>query len=263
LANVIRSKTNRVFFLRDRNTWVDESLTDRAEDISSQGFEMGIEYLKNLISNIIDKAQAENNGYFNYDSNAVKTVFDKDANRDITYVESKYFNVYFDEIFKKHITNDYLKEIDIVYDRISKFNYYPYVGEKVKLLNLESGQEAAKIAGRNDLIDNPERAGGGFASFNRPVIYCRQVSLGTISHELNHLLADYKAKEYRNSLIQECHGHSFLLYYYGNRYVDDVSVLINEFLNHLESPKVIENARNYKNVLNWDIFTKNAPDPDG
>jgi hypothetical protein len=263
LANIISSKTNKLLFLRDSNTWVDDSLTDRADSISSQGLEKGMEYLKTLISNVTAKDKEENNKSFSYNSNDVKTEFDKDANRNITYVESKYFKVYFDDSFKRSITDDYLREIDIIYDRISKFNYYPYIGEKVKLLNLESGSEAAKIAGRDDLINNPERAGGGFASFNRPVIYCRQVALGTVSHELNHLLADYKTKGYENSQIQECQGQSFLVYYSSSRYVENVPELINNYLNSWESPKVIDNAKNYKTAHNWKVFTKNEADPDG
>ena len=263
LANILSNKTKKLFFIRDTNTWVDNSLTDTFGQVSKNGYDEGLKYLKDLIKRIIDNNEKLDSIEFNYNPNKIKTVYENEAGRNISYIESKYFNVYFDDEFKQELDENYLREIDIIYERISKFNYYPSIGQKIKLLNLSSGSEAAKIAGRTDLIDNPGRAGGGFSSFDRPVIYCVQPNFGTVSHELNHLMVNYKISDGKNGVLEECQGQSFLVYYNENKYVEDVSELINNNLTNHEAPKLIENAKNYKGILDWDVYIVNKDDPYG
>ncbi|WP_432666621.1 PA domain-containing protein [Wukongibacter baidiensis] len=267
LSGVLTDYTPRLLMMRDTSTWINNSLTDTFENVNTKGYNKGLKYTKDLIDDIIEYYIEEKEEFndFDYDYKDVKKSYEEDVDKKIKFVESKYFKVYFDDEFKERLDNNHLEEIDEIYERISKFNYYPYIGEKVKLLYLSDLNEAARIGGREDIYEDGEHVGGGFASFDRPVIWCLEPHLGTVSHELNHLLADFKGIGKTNKHNQECQGQSFLVYYYYEKdeYVTDVDDLINEYLCNWEAPKVIDNAENYSEKIDWKILAGRKKDPDG
>lgn len=259
LSSSLSQKSKNVLLIRDQGTWIPNSLTDKYENVSVNSYLKGLDNLKTVIDTVIKYDRSKETA-FSYSNISVKKEYFKEVKREINYKESKYFKVYFDREFEAYINDYYMKEIDKIYERISKFNYYPAVGEKVKLLNLKDGNEAAVIADREDLFGNSQKAGGGFASVTRPVIYCRQPALGTVSHELNHLLANYKGYgrsengDHKNGVAQESQGQSFLVSYRVQDYVTDVNTLINQYFNSHESPDVLAIARDYKTKLNWESY---------
>jgi len=267
LSSEMKSKTNRILFIRDDNTWVDDSMTDTASGVSQTNFKSGVETLTELAKRVIENDRKLEDVGFSYKLNPTEVTF-KGTDVTLKKFESKHFHVYADESFVNQITIQVLQDFDDIYNRIATYNYFPKPDQKINVLYMKDGNTAAKIAGRKDLEANSGVAGGGFAGENngQMYIYGRDgVHHGNVGHELNHALANANAYGII-SLLQEWQGQSHIVRFGKENgkltYLKEASAVTNALF-HFEVPKLEELIRTYKTSLDWKWFTESAPNPYG
>ncbi|OXS54256.1 hypothetical protein B1A99_27090 [Cohnella sp. CIP 111063] len=269
LSSVLRTKTNKLLLVRDRETWVDDSLTDKAANVTRSSYESGVRSLLELSDKLSRRIAEENSVSMDYSRLPVAKAEFQNPKTTLHRIVTRHFNVYADESYIGEMTPDVLKEMDSIYARVAKYNYYPLPEAKVNALFMKDGNAAAKIAGRKDLEGNSEAAGGGFANLSNGQMYIYMRSgpfSGTIAHELNHALATANAYAGDNFELQEWQGQSHFTQYLQPKgpYSNDIRQIIrHRFLANHEVPKFKELVAGYKTALNWSWYTKGARNPDG
>lgn len=270
LFSVLKSKTKNLIFIRDQNTWVDDSLTDKASNVGQGPYSKGVESLLTTSTRIMNRLLAGDRASIDYSqlSFSAATL----QNVPLSKTETKHFHVYADESNKSSITPAVLKEMDAIYERVAFYNYYPLPQTKVNALFMKDGNLAAKLSGRKDLESDSSKAGGGFANYSDGQMYMN-MRLGpayeTISHELNHALAS--ANPYAGTdqfELQEWQGQSdFVRYLQVNGQMvhpDGTGLIVQQrFLANHEVPKLKDLVANYKKEIDWNWFTKQTPNPNG
>lgn len=269
LSSVLKNKTNRLFMVRDRNTWLDDSLSDKAASISPAQYKAGTNSLLSLSDRMMAIPSKEAD--YNYSKSVVSKVNLQTPKVTLNQIESKYFTIYADDSNISLITPVVLKEMDSIYNRVAMYNYYPVPAEKVTALFMDNGELAAQISGRKDLEKNSAAAGGGFANVynDRMYIYMRNGwTYGTIAHELNHALATSNPYAGDNFELQEWQGQShFVRYMMANGQLvhpeSMKSIIQNDYLSNHEVPKLKEMAANYTKSLDWSWYTNQNKNPNG
>lgn len=269
LSSVLHTKTDKLLLIRDRNTWLDDSSADKASAIARSDYAKGVDSLLTLSGRIMKQLSEEESVPFDYSKRSVSKVAFKQPKVTLHHVQSKYYEVYADDAYIHQITPEVLKEMDSLYTRVARYNYYPLPQAKVTALFMKDGNKAAVIAGRKDLENESEKAGGGFASFTDDQMYIYMRSgpyYETIAHELNHALATANAYAGNNFELQEWQGQSHFVRYMQPKgtYTNDFGRIVKQrFLSNHEVPKLKELVANYETALDWSWYTKNAPNPDG
>lgn len=273
LSGVLKSKTKRLLMVRDRDTWVDDSMTDKASAISPQRYEAGVNSLLDLADRIMVQTAKEDSAPFDYASQKMTTVTFDSPKLTLGKTQSKHYTIYADEQYRGQITQDVLKGMDETYERIAYYNYYPKSGQKIIALFMKDGNAAAIIAGRKDLEGRSEAAGGGFANVNpkdgNMYIYMRSgPALGTVAHESNHALASVNPYAGDNFELQEWQGQSHIVRYsyQGSQQTymtDPVPMMDMWFKNNNEVSGLTTLISDYKTAMDWAWFTKRVPNPKG
>lgn len=270
LSSVLKSQTKQLFMIRDSNTWIDDSFSDKAASIAPLQYEAGLHSLLTLSDRMMALAPKEGTAEYNYKETAAKVELQA-PKLTLNQIDSEYFTIYADDSNVGRITTAVLKEMDSIYQRVAKYNYYPASGEKPIALFLENGEIAAQISGRKDLVKDSSSAGGGFANVynGHMYVYMRNgPSYETIAHELNHALASSNLYAGDNFELQEWQGQSQFVRYSAvngqSVHPEDMGTIIrNSFLSNHEVPKLKELVTNYNQNLDWTWFTKKTPNPNG
>ncbi|MFC4601487.1 hypothetical protein [Cohnella hongkongensis] len=269
LSSVLRKKTNRLLLVRDRDTWVDDSSADKAASLSRARYASGVESLLALSGRIAQRIGEEERVSFDYSKLPVSKAAFQNSKLTLHRIDTRYFHVYADDVYLSRITAEVLEEMDSIYRRVAKYNYYPQPQAKVNALFMEDGNAAAVLSGRKDLENRSEEAGGGFANLKdgQMYIYMRSGPIyETIAHELNHALASANAYAGDRFELQEWQGQSHFVRYSEPRgtYSNDIRATIRRsFLEHHEVPKLRQLVSDYKTAIDWSWYTKDAPNPDG
>lgn len=269
LSSVLKTKTNKLLFIRDRDTWVDDSISDKAASISRDRYARGVESLLALSGRLMKRIGEEDSISLDYSNLPISKAAFQNPNLTLNHIVTRYYNVYADDDYVNEMTPEVLKEMDSIYTRVAKYNYYPLPGAKVNALFMKDGNAAAKIMGRKELENNSEAAGGGFANYvdGKMYIYMRSGPYyGTIAHELNHALASANAFAGTNFELQEWQGQSHFTQYAQPKgaYNKDIGTIIRQaFLSNHEVPKLKEIVSNYKTALDWTWYTKSVRNPEG
>jgi len=269
LSSVLKTKTNRLLLVRDRETWLDDSASDKASKLSRDRYAIGVESLLELSGRLMKRLAEEDQISLDYSNRPVSKVTFPNPKVTLNHLSTQYYNVYADDTYLKEITPDVLKEMDSIYRRVAKYNYHPLPGMKVNAFFMQDGNAAAKISGRKDLENNSELAGEGFANYvdGQMYIYMRSGPFyGTIAHELNHALASANAHAGIQFGLQEWQGQSHFTQYVQPKgaYVEEIGTIVRQvFLNQHEVPKLKEFVADYKTALDWSWYTKDARNPNG
>lgn len=268
LSSVLKTKANKLFLIRDRDTWVDDSSSDKAANISRAHYASGVESLIALSGKMM-KRLLEEEQPLDYSNLPISKATFQNPKLTLNHIATRHYDVYADEVYIKEITPEVLKEMDSIYARVAKYNYYPLPQAKVTALFMEDGNTAAKISGRKELENNSEILRRGFANFvdGKMYIYMRSGPFyGTIAHELNHALASANAYAGMSFSLQEWQGQSHFVQYLQPKgaYTNDIGMIIKQkFLSNHEVPKLKELVSHYKTALDWTWFTNEAPNPYG
>ncbi|QMV39791.1 zinc-binding metallopeptidase family protein [Cohnella cholangitidis] len=270
LSSVLKTKANKLFLIRDRDTWVDDSLSDKAANISRDHYASGVESLITLSGRMMKRLLEEDQIPADYSNLPISKATFQNPKVTLNHISTRHYDVYADDVYIKEITPEVLKEMESIYKRVAKYNYYPLPQAKVAALFMTDGNMAAKISGRKELEDNSEVAGGGFANYvdGKMYIYMRSGPFyGTIAHELNHALASANGfAGPDSSMLQEWQGQSHFVQYLQPKgsYTNDIGMIIEQkFLAHHEVPKLRELVSKYKTELDWSWFTKATTNPNG
>ncbi|BBI30824.1 hypothetical protein [Cohnella abietis] len=269
LSNTLRGKTKRLLIVRDQNTWVDDSMADKASAITKAQYESGVKVLLEQGDRMMSQLSKEDSVSFDYEAQAFTPAAFDNPKLTLSRIESKHYTIYADEVYRGQITPSIMKEMDAIYERDAYYNYRSKTGPKIIALFMQDGNKAAVIAGRTDLEGQSEAAGGGFANFNRKdnqiYIYMRSGPyMETIAHESNHALASSNPHSRDQSVLEEWQGQSHFVRYANLKYLEDPAALINSrFANNHEVPDLMRIIANYKTALDWTWFTKLAPNPNG
>lgn len=257
-ATKIKEYTNKIWTVRDRGTWINKVIDDTFNKVKN------IDGLVKEIANIVNAMETTSLKEipFIYDDFKIKN-YTTDFGKKYLTTESQCFEVLFDKEYRKYINQTFLREIDSIYDRISTANYHPAFNKKIKLILSKDVISAAKIAGRQDIIDG-HNPGGGFAGFDleNQVIQANEVFYSTISHELNHALANYNKSNKDVGSLEESQGHTFIIDYkeskdnmINSRFIGDEMELCHADEGVIDSVKRIN--------FDWNWIAKERDNPDG
>ncbi|MEO3945847.1 hypothetical protein [Gorillibacterium sp. CAU 1737] len=269
LSSVLKTKTTDLLLIRDQNTWVDDSSSDTAARVERKHYENGVNALLALSGKVMKGITEKAVTSFDYSAQKNSKVTLARPKLTLNQLETQHFQIYADDTNISLITSEVMKEMDSIYRRVAKMNYYPLPKAKVTALFMKDGNAAAQIAGRKDLETHSEQAGGGFASYSNGKMYIYMRSgptYETIAHELNHAMASANPYAGDNFELQEWQGHSrFVRYLAGNgTYASPIEDVVKQrYLSNHEVPKLTDLIKGYKTALNWSWYTKNASNPDG
>jgi hypothetical protein len=265
LSSVIKSKSKNILFIRDKNTWVDNSLTDTGSNVSNSAYQAGLNSLLTLSANTIKTLEV---------NKVIPVIPDRPVfisktltspNVTLNQTETEHFIVYADDENKPLVTGAVLREMEKIYTRVNYYNYDVVPKSKAVAMFMKNGEQAAEIAGRADLIKNSESAGGGFANFVNGVLYL-YIRFGTayetVSHELNHAIASANTFFPLNSGLQEWQGQSHFVRYSGTSYNGDSKTLVDRSLHHSgDVPKLDDYIQDNAAKLDIAWFTQGKQHP--
>lgn len=250
-------ETARLFLVRDDDTWIDDSLTDRFANVDANNYRKNLEKLKSMIDETIRYDIARTPDY-----NSVGTAYLDVIRKSVNRMETEYFEIYFENEYSGKLTPDFLRSMDEIYERLLKANYYPSVKQKIKVYYLKDEYDRGRV------IDHPGPIRHGGAANGKLLAFSAEgPALGNVAHELNHILIDAKGigtleNNPLNAFLQEAHGQSYLVYYNGNTYVTDPGELINRHFQHEEAPGFLDEVRHFER-FNWDyVFVPGSDRPD-
>lgn len=259
LSSVIGRKLNNIVMLRGNNTWVDDAQKDTWDAVDFSNFAKEQDYVRKVVDGITLSYQ-EKIGY-QYSVVPVRVRNDL-VQKEYMSLESKFFTVLFDEGVQNQVAQlSFLKEIDKIYTRISAYNYHASLSKKPFLIISEDTMAAAKIGERKDIYENNLEPGGGFASFHdagTKVVFCKEPYLGTVSHEINHLLAGEKLPNgFFVAANQEAQGQTYNIFYADNDFLNNENRI--KDIIHYTEPSLKDKdqsyvAKNYKTDFSWNWF---------
>jgi len=264
LADVIDDYIDNTIIIRDDSKLENNLKKDTWQNVNKDVLIDEFSLIKDIINEIITSEFNKEKYIYKMDR---EVVYNEVAERYYNRMESKYFTILFDDRYIEKVMNkNLLRECDKIYERISRFNYYPKVEKKPTIIFSMDTVSAAKIGGRTDLYQGNYNVGGGFASFNgvpTEVIYCRGPGFYTLSHELNHLIASKKVGNI-GFTNQEAQGQNFNIYYRGMSFLYDenrIEEIVNQADPIIEDKDQIYVAKTYKDRFNWNWLFDGTTNP--
>lgn len=272
LSSQLLKFSSNILLIRDLDTWVDESITDNPQNISSTDYATGVESLLSISNKLMNQFQFKSLGVTANFPN-IEKVKTYPKNYEYLGLNTTRFDLLFDEKFQSKIDLNFINSMERIYDEINFYNYYPNLKNKLKVILSTKGSQAADICARVDLLKNPEKAGGGFSSLddgmciyiNLNNVVFNNMLLNTFSHELNHALASSQNHFSKQFELQEWQGQSHIVRHdinSGNSLKlsrDVIPALLDGDL----YPGFMSNVKNYKSAIDWEWFTNGKNNPNG
>lgn len=179
-------------FLRS-STSTDVSVSDSFSAIHIASLQQSMSDVKNIL--FYFTAVTDTNSVF--DPSAVQQVYVPEVSHDMSMVETKHFQVYYEPPFANAVPGA-VEKLDTVFNEDQWWNYNPTITRKIRIYLVTSSDEGWATAHRTPESTNKD-SGGIQSPSNYSVSVVRPTGtndpneiLGTVAHEFNHDSATYE-----------------------------------------------------------------------